>query len=44
MTKAIMEEEELYHWMQEQKENYKKGILTDEQIKKLESLSGWSWN
>jgi len=39
----IMNEDELYNWMQEQKQNYKKGLLSEEQIEKLESLNGWTW-
>lgn len=38
-----MDEEKLYKWMMKQKEDYKKGNLTKEQIEKLESLPNWTW-
>ena len=38
------EETILYNWLQEQKKEYKKGNLSKEQIDKLESLKGWTWN
>lgn len=38
-----MEEKELYNWMIKQKEEYKKGNLSKEQIEKLESLPNWTW-
>jgi len=37
------EEQKLYDWMTEQKEKYKLGLLTEEQIEKLESLPNWTW-
>lgn len=40
----MLNEEKLYQWMQKQKEEYKKGNLTKEQIEKLESLPDWTWN
>ena len=37
------EEHKLAVWLQEQKLAYKDGLLSDDQIKKLESLPNFSW-
>lgn len=34
----------LYRWVTEQKVKYRKGKLDVEKIKKLETVSGWSWS
>lgn len=37
------EEEELGEWVHEQRLAYKNGILSQDQIKKLQSIPGWVW-
>lgn len=37
------EEENLSIWVDEQRQAYKDGKLTPEQIQKLESINGWTW-
>ena len=31
-------------WIEDQRESYRDGTLSPEQIKKLEGLPGWCWN
>ena len=38
------EELKLCLWVDKQKEDYKQGKLSEEQIKKLGGLPGWSWD
>jgi superfamily II DNA or RNA helicase len=36
--------QKLFFWTQMQRQRYKKGILEQDRIAKLESLPGWTWN
>jgi hypothetical protein len=38
-----MSEHELAMWADEQRIAYRDGLLSNEQIRMLESLPGWSW-
>jgi len=40
----MVTENELYEWAEQQKKDYRLGRLTREQIDKLQSLPGWTWN
>ena len=35
---------ELAQWIDEQRQAYKNGTLSQEQIEKLESVPGWTWD
>lgn len=38
-----MNENELAIWVEEQKRAYRRGMLSKEQINKLESIPHWTW-
>ena len=40
---ASWHEHELAVWCDEQRDAYARGALSDDQIEKMESLPGWSW-